>query len=177
MPVAVTARLDQALSDRIEHLCRLVEESEATVDPRPAYPPHITLAVMEADAPTGEWTEKLSALSGTINPLPIRVSHTGVFPGLSAYVFLAPVVTKALLRLHEQVVDIVPPGLLHPHHATGSWVPHITLASTRQQPAAVLATTLCDLSDFRGHITAFDLVQFPPAEVLASFPLGHSPDT
>ncbi|GKX34043.1 MAG: hypothetical protein MnENMB40S_16610 [Rhizobiaceae bacterium MnEN-MB40S] len=171
MALAVTARLDQEFSDLLDGL-RSVIQRNSDVEPGPNYPPHITLAVFEADIPADHLTERLSNLCKNMASFSVANSHFGVFPGEPAYVFLAPVVTKAFLNLHEQVVGALPTKLIHQHHACGSWVPHITLASVRENPMEALGTIVCNLNEYRGKVVGLDLVHFPPIEILESFPLS-----
>lgn len=171
MALAVTAILDQELSDLIDGL-RSTIQSDSDVEPRPSYPPHITLAVFEAGISPDYLTERLAKLCGDVASFSVANSHFGVFPGKPRYVFLAPVVTKVLLNLHEQVVAALPEKLIHQHHASGCWVPHITLASVREDAIGVLDTILCNLNEYRGKVVGLDLVRFPPVEILERFPLS-----
>ena len=161
MPLAVTERLDPALSDRIEGMRAIVEANDLDLETLPNYPPHITLAAFEAGAPLENVSRVLSALC----------SDLGIFPGRPSYVFLAPVPTRPLLDLHEQIVSALPADLVHHHHAVGCWVPHITIAAARGNPAGVVEAACADWEDFRGAVTGLDIVSFPPVEILAAFPL------
>ena len=171
MTLAVTTRLDQELANLLDGLRSVIQRS-SDVEPGPNYPPHITLAVFEADIPPDHLTERLRNLCRNVASFSVANSHFGVFPGEPAFVFLAPVVTKGLLNLHEQVVGALPAKLIHQHHASGYWVPHITLASVRENAGGVLDTILCNLDEYRGKVVGLDLVRFPPIEILESFPFS-----
>ncbi|MDF1749286.1 MAG: 2'-5' RNA ligase family protein, partial [Alphaproteobacteria bacterium] len=123
MPVAVTAKLDKALSDRVVRLSREIEMRHPDFVPQPDYPPHITLAVVNEEISPDKLIKRLSKESCNMDRFPVVASHLGVFPGQPSYIFLAPVVTKTLLALHKMVAAVLPAGVIHPHYEIGCWVP------------------------------------------------------
>lgn len=167
MPIAVTAKLDQALSDHVKGLSRAIEARYPDFVPQPDYPPHITLAVMSEDVPPDELIKRLCKETLDVDEFPVVTSHLGIFPGQPSYIFLAPVVTKPLLELHAKVAAALPVGVMHPHYEIGCWVPHITLAAVNQTFGSVLGDDLNDFQAYRGHVTAIELVRFPPVTVLS----------
>lgn len=87
--------------------------------------PHVSLLVGAARPGLRagiEWLARQSA------PTPVRLDAVGVFPGDAGVVFLAPVVTPALLALHEAAHEALAPALADPDplYAPGRWVPHCT---------------------------------------------------
>lgn len=167
MPIAVTAKLDQALSDPVERLSRAIEARYPDFVPQPDYPPHITLAVMSDDVSSDELIKLLGKVTLGVDRFPVVTSHLGIFPGQPSYIFLAPVVTKPLLELHAMVAAALPAGVMHPHYEIGSWVPHITLAAVNQTLDDTIANGLDDFQTYRGHVTDIEVVRFPPVQVLA----------
>lgn len=171
MRLAITARLDDILSRRIDRLCSQIEKSERGFEPRPDYAPHITLAVLENGTDDEALIWQLSRTSLGISRIPVGISHLGIFPGSPAYVFLAPVVTRPLLDLHRQIIETLSGPVIHEHYLVGNWVPHITLATIDKKPEAAAKAALHGMTAHRGHIAAIELVRFPPVQTLASFPL------
>lgn len=174
MSFAVTARLDNAFSYRVEKMRRTIEVSHSEIEPHPTYPPHITLSVFETDISLHYLTEHFVDLCRDISAFSVAISHCGIFPGKPSFVFLAPVVTKSLLSMHEQVVVALPARFVQQHYAIGCWVPHITVASVRESRTCALDDVLSDLHNCRTKVVGLELVYFPPVEVLAHVPLRHT---
>lgn len=91
--------------------------------------PHVSLAVFdEADvdgliAVTEDFFRNRSVFK-------MRFSSFGFFPGAEGVVFLAPVVTRGMLDMHEAFhACLARRGLCSSaHYLPGAWVPHCTLA-------------------------------------------------
>lgn len=171
MPFAITARLDAPLTDALDRLSRDLCRRAPTAEERPEYPPHLTLAVIDTDELLGPVVAQISATIRSLGRLDIKIGHLGVFTGTPTYLFAAPVVTRSLLALHETVLEALPSGQVHPHHQTGFWVPHITLATLREKPETALDLAMSAFDPLEGCLAALDLVRFPPVEGLAQFRL------
>jgi 2'-5' RNA ligase len=139
--------------------------------------PHLTLAGFEefdkdvlVEALTDELDETLS--------FPVTFASLGVFTGDSKGLFLAPVVTKALLLLHERVHTVVVAHVRgsHAYYVPGAWTPHCTLALGLT--GSQLAEGVRRLSDVRlplqTRVTRVQLVAYPNSNVLATWSLDTS---
>ncbi|MBP5857629.1 2'-5' RNA ligase family protein [Marivibrio halodurans] len=168
MPLAVTIRLDRALSADIESFWRDLGPTDKDMVPRLPYPPHLTLAILDDAMPAEEATRVLSGLSGTFPRTPIKISHVGVFPGKPAYIFLAPVVTEDLLTLHDTLVRVFPTDTVHMHHRVGNWVPHITVGAALRNIGGIMDRAHDMTTTLHGRTAEAELVQFPPVHVIAT---------
>ncbi len=90
--------------------------------------PHVTLAIYrDMDAPS--CTARLQAFARNAPPVFARFSSLGVFPAPRPCVFLAPVVTRALLQLHEAARASFSDcdDTSHAYYRPGAWVPHCAM--------------------------------------------------
>jgi 2'-5' RNA ligase len=91
--------------------------------------PHLTLAVYEED-PQEPLRDQLASFFAAEEPLEITLATAGAFPGEEGAVFLGPVVTPALLDLHERFhrrFDHLSAGAWA-YYRPSAWVPHVTIA-------------------------------------------------
>lgn len=125
---AVELFFDAALDSRIRAAWAALEEagcpSLATHTHR-KHRPHVSLAVL-SDMEGLDWTQVRRVLPA----LPaLTFSSVGAFPGPEVVVFLAPVVSRELLALHEAFHEALPPGIqVSPYYLREYWVPHCTAA-------------------------------------------------
>ncbi|MCO6187301.1 2'-5' RNA ligase family protein [Rhizobium sp. L1K21] len=169
--MAIAARLDDHLSKTIDRLRYDLLVRAPNAEKQLDYPPHITLAVIEDGARVDPIVQQLAAKCRNIGRLKIKTSHFGIFSGTPSYVFLAPVVTQSLLALHENIVEAAQGQEIHEHHLVGNWVPHITVATLKGKPEKALEAAMRNFDHHGGHLTAIELVRFPPVDIPASFPL------
>lgn len=136
--------------------------------------PHLTLAgfgAFDKDVLVEALTDELEETSS----FPITFASLGAFTGESSILFLAPVVTKALLLLHERVHTVVVAhvGDSRAHYAPGAWIPHCTLALGLTGPQ--LAEGVRQLAEVRlplqTRVTKVRLVAYPSLNVLATWSL------
>ncbi|SRR5579871_259290 len=91
--------------------------------------PHVSLAVFEQYNP-----ERLHALlkklAASYPPTSFRLSSAGTFFGKEGVLFLAPVVTDSLLKIHDWIHRALPKAVEGNwvYYLPGGWVPHCTLA-------------------------------------------------
>lgn len=139
--------------------------------------PHLTLAGFDefdrselVEALTDELDEALSFF--------MTFASLGAFTGENSILFLAPIVTKALLTLHERVhrVVIAHVGNSDARYAPGVWIPHCTLALGLSVPQ--LAEGIRQLSELKlplqTRVTQVQLVAYPSLNVLATWSLDTS---
>jgi 2'-5' RNA ligase len=130
------------------------------------YAPHITLATYPDDTPSDRLCGALDQVAHCWEPLPISLSGFGIFPGPPASLWVAPVVTSALLErhaaLHAALAELQP----HAHYRLGAWVPHVTLSGALNDPDRALAAVLPLWRPLTGLLDQLDLVRFRPVEVI-----------
>jgi 2'-5' RNA ligase len=136
--------------------------------------PHISLAGyahVEADR---LWPV-LEGLAMETAPLSIRLDAVGVFPTTQGVVYLAPVVTRALLQLHEVFsARMAALGIVtHSYYQPGNWIPHCTVAQGLTPARVGEAVQISLHSGLFGaaQIEAIGLIEHRPVQTLLSLPL------
>ena len=142
--------------------------------------PHVSLGVYDRPLPE-RWLEPARAWFEARAPVSLTFSSVGTFPGGEGVVFLAPVVTDALLDLHtayhaafdEWRSDV------RPYYLPGAWVPHCTMGIflPPEQVTAAMALLQDDTLPIVGAGTRIELLAFEggmasPVEILAEIPLS-----
>ncbi len=102
------------------------------ISPAAQHAAHVTLAILPDDAPVAELRSVLASIASGLAPVPIKLCGFGLFPGPPAILWLATVVTPALLALHSELQAACAELEPHPHTRPGAWVPHFTLADNLQ---------------------------------------------
>ncbi len=90
--------------------------------------PHVSLGVYDTPLPDS-WVAEAAAFFAERPPIELTFSSVGTFAGTEGVVFLAPVVTEALLDLHRAYHDTFAAhrASVRPYYLPGAWVPHCTL--------------------------------------------------
>lgn len=141
---------------------RLDAATEATLEPVARglpWPPHLTLAVLDAATAEPPVLRALAGLAASWSPLPVVLASLGRFPG--GVRFLAPVPTPALPARHAALLAALGGPPVHPHHRPDAWVPHVSVAGE----AAL------ELLPLRAVLESLELVRFPPAWSLGRWAL------
>lgn len=161
MPVALTLRLSEetaapvlALADRF--------------GPRPDYPPHVTLAILQGDETESVAVAAAARLATGWSAQPLSLAGLGLFPGPPAVLFLLPVVTPLLLARHGELLALLPEAALHPHSRSDAWVPHVTLAADLVDPAAAFGRLGALPLPLPALLDRLEVIRFPPARILAT---------
>ena len=178
MPYAVTLRLDAAAAAPIETMWRALAAAGLHDDSLAlGYPPHVTLTVHPDTADPARLHGSVEACAARWSAIDVTLAGFGIFAAPMPVLYLAPVVTGALLASQRALADALSDQPISPHHRPGAWVPHVTLA---QGGAAgdpgwmgraldLLAPLWPALRPARAE--RLELVQFRPVKVLASHPL------
>ncbi len=170
--LAITLRFDPVTASIIEEMWRFLAAEGIDADCRDlGYAPHITLAVYPNDAPISRLRGALHNAASRWDALPITLSGFGVFPAPFASLWLAPVVTSALLARHAAIEAALPGLQAHPHYRAGAWMPHVTLSGVLKDPASALARLLASWRPLAGTLVQLDLVRFRPVEIVQSHAL------
>jgi len=93
--------------------------------------PHVTVGVF-TDIDTGRACGLLREAAANLAVFPLRFQSVGVFTYPKAWVWLAPVVTAALLDLHASLHAAFAfcGGEASAYYRPGAWVPHCAVATT-----------------------------------------------
>lgn len=134
--------------------------------------PHISLTVFnELDLAMAE--ARLAAFAAEQESIEVRFSSIGAFPTEEGVLFLAPVVTERLLRLHAAFHTLFEDTRSQQwaYYFPGSWVPHTTLAFIRDEAvfAEALGLIKAAFSPLTGRIRSVGIVQYPEVKVLSRF--------
>jgi 2'-5' RNA ligase superfamily len=179
MPYAVELRFDEELAQRVRALWRALEEIGAGSLAAVGEPvPHLSLAVYDDEAEVDEAvaSDLVAELAVRCSPTGVAFAGLGIFPTEENVLFLAPVVTPALLELHATYHAMAEnlQATCRAHYLPGRWMPHCTLSMLGPISGALaglghLASRWMPLC---GTIRAAALIRVPPLVTLAEHPLA-----
>jgi 2'-5' RNA ligase len=169
MPLAVTLRPDRIVASAVEDMWSKLAARGMGSAPRHA--PHITLAIFPDNGPVHRIRRALARTASGVGSIPVKLHGFGLFPGPPAVLWLAPVVTPALLGLHSQVHRALADVKAHPDTLPGAWVPHFTLAYGMASPEHALTAVLPIWKPRTGLLEHLELLRFDPVEVLETWRL------
>ncbi|NLW11496.1 MAG: 2'-5' RNA ligase family protein [Clostridiaceae bacterium] len=91
--------------------------------------PHLTLAEFDL-TDLGEVENLLKDFASWQQPVDLKFSSLGVFPGENSVLFLNPVVSERLVKLHQDLNSLLGKCCndFSPLYTEEHWVPHCTLA-------------------------------------------------
>ena len=132
------------------------------------YRPHISLAVYDVDQfDVDGCYRKAAAYARQTAPIPLHLSHLGVFVSWENVVFLGVTPTAELLARQKAVLDLCrgQRDALRTYYAPGLWTPHVTLSFnlTPEQAQGILATVWDAGAPISGMIRALHLLEVTPA--------------
>ena len=138
--------------------------------------PHLTLGIykhLDLDAAHAA----LAQISAETAPIPLSFQYLAVFP-VSRSIFLGPVVTAPLLKLHKSVHEAVRPLAElpnFPYYLPEKWVPHCGLAievDADKVPAAIALSSQALRFTFDVTITKIGISTVPVENQFCCYPLG-----
>jgi 2'-5' RNA ligase len=117
MPFAVTLRLDANAAATVVAMWESLAARGISDDAvRLGYPPHLTLAVLPDRAGGPGLLAAVRRRAAGWRTLPLTLASLGLFPGSPAGLFLAPVVTPALLAAHNDLLTSLAGETFDPHY-------------------------------------------------------------
>lgn len=176
MGYAVELYFDEETTARVSELTSRIHAACGGADLAGlGFVPHISLAGYETVAV--ERLEPILAELARQEPqFALQLGAIGLFPTGQGVVYLAPVVTGHLLRLHERFsAQATAAGqTAHPYYQPGKWIPHCTVAHDLAPDQVIEAVRLClDSQVFGpGQIVALGLIEYRPVRSLCRFPLA-----
>ena len=144
--------------------------------------PHISLAVYDDEdevdeAAAGRLVERLAMRHA---PIEIAFASFGVFSTEENVLFLAPVVTPALLDLHAayHAMAAALPATCRMYYLPGRWVPHCTLSMLGPMSAVLdgLRHLAADWAPLGGMVRSAALIRVPPLATIAEHALKDDAD-
>ena len=174
MPFAVILPLEEPEADKLDEA---LEATDSLLSRMHALP-HVSLAVFE-EVDIGKLVSVVETFAASTPPFSLRFGSLGLFPGEENVVFLAAIVTKELLALHEKLHSALSDAGIEsdPDYRPGSWVPHCTI--TMEEPLRKSLRTIASLHR-RDLLTEYcvsrvEAAEFRPTATLAGFELTGSP--
>jgi len=176
MPFALELLFDSRADKAVRKLGQLLENKKIpTILSAPGASPHLTLAVFE------RFNRKrliplLDRLARRFNPIPFELASLGNFPGKERALFLAPVVTPPLLKLHAELhrslKDMIRGKLSY--YLPGRWIPHCTLGMGLTRAELSNGFEILQKVSYvqRGLYNRLALAEYHPIKELHSVPLA-----
>jgi 2'-5' RNA ligase len=136
--------------------------------------PHISLAVFD-EMDVALVTRVVESFARRTPSISVRVSSIAMFPGERNVVFLAPVVTRGLLEVHESLHTALSGAGVRsdPLYVPGAWVPHCTISMEEPLDRSLATIGYLHSRDLLGEYGTgrVDVIRFRPVARLASFEL------
>jgi 2'-5' RNA ligase len=173
MPYAITLMLDASAARSVVAMWKTLAARGISADAiQLGYPPHLSLAVFSDLADPARLLDAARESAARWNRFPVHLTSLDIFPGSPAVIFLAPIRTKALLEAHTELLARLDGQPADPYYRSGSWVPHVTLASDLADPAAAKKALQSVRLPIDALLETIEVVRFRPVEILASHRLG-----
>ncbi len=138
--------------------------------------PHVSLAVYGDDLDTARFLEQFREFAQSMAPFEFKLSSAGTFPGSEGVVFLAPVVIRQLLDVHQRFHEVFSRYDAHgmAYYLPGNWVPHCTVAIDLSAAEVIEAVGYCRkaFKPITGRFQEIGLVEFRPVKELITLKLG-----
>lgn len=176
MSVAVAMYLDPEAEARIKGIWReLAEKHVSSHMLDSGWRPHISLAVFD-HLDIEDARNRLASFAAGIPPFPITLSSVGRFSGENDVLFLSPLMSEELLRVHRDFHRLFEchRDAEWEYYLEHRWVPHCTLAERLPNdsiPKAVEIGRGISLP-IEARIIEMAIVEFRPVRELSSFRLG-----
>jgi hypothetical protein len=117
VPYAITLKLNATAAGPVIAMWKTLAARGVSDDMiRLGYPPHLTLAVFLDGANEARLRAAMPDRAATLKVPPIPLASLGLFPGSPAALFLAPVVTPALLDLQAGLLSPLAGEAVDPHY-------------------------------------------------------------
>jgi 2'-5' RNA ligase len=138
--------------------------------------PHVSLAVYQERDVSSD-SAVLSRFVQPTRPFDFTLASVGICPTTQGVVFLAPVLTRDLLDLHDRFHKQFARSAesCWPYYLPGNWVPHCTVAIDLAPELLPSAVEVCQrvVRPIRGTFEQVGLVAFPPVTEVVTFELSQ----
>lgn len=182
MKYAIELYFDAATEQALDELTRRVaDEGISTSFLAWQSRPHLTLACLD-EVDESACIARLTDFARMYPPLPAHIGSLGMFPDTQT-IFAAPIMTQAMYAFHARLHACLQgfDTAAYAWYTPDRWVPHCTLALTRDDPDAAFDrasyTLLHAFEKLSGQFTAIGLVRVTrPVQEVATIPLtGGNP--
>ena len=170
MAYAIELFFDAATEAALRRLGDALIKADLIPATQGSYRPHVSLGGCRDLRDAAQLLRALENLAAEQTaPMPVTLSHLGVFPSEEGVVFYGVTVTTPLLLLHRRFQGLFTAWALDwsPFYEPGNWVPHCTLAyglSPDCLPEAVAALQANMPPSLSGLLTSIALVEIPSGE-------------
>lgn len=177
MSYAVLLHFDPFTESKVQELIHTIAAHTGLSDQIPlGFRPHITLTGFEPPLPDG-LKLRLEDLASRTDRIPIHLASVGTFPGEEGVVFLSPAANPELLRLHQNIYQLLTELSVetNPYFNPGTWVPHCSVAYNLNPEQACRAVQHCLGSQVfnRGELVSLGLTEFLPIKEICIYPLNR----
>lgn len=173
MPYAVEMFFDKESDARIRQIWRSLKESGISSYMNDSGSiPHVTLSVFSG-LDVDDADRRLVSFSEKVSGFRLVLASIGAFPTAENVLFLTPVVTEELLRVHKtfhnEFADLREDQW--PYYMPGSWVPHCTLAINikREEVHEALEHVIKEYSPLCVDVERIGLVEYHPVKLLKEY--------
>lgn len=176
MHLVVELFFDRATEAAVRAVWRTLAEETAIEPPADGARPHISVTVY-GELDIAGFRAALAAFAAERPTPEVRLESWGAFAVAERVVFLAPVVTRDLLALHEDFQErFASFGAPGPYYRPGGWIPHCTLAAGFPAEFLPRVAGACHraVRPVRGRIESISLVEYAPRREHFAFALGRS---
>ena len=101
----------------------------------------------------------------------LTLGSLGVFTSTPAVLFLAPIITPALLELYAATIASLSATTIQARYRPGAWVSHVTLAKDLRQPGPAFEAVAGLELPVTARVETIQMVRFRPVQILATCPL------
>jgi 2'-5' RNA ligase len=169
MPFSIELFLDPKSSMAVQQCGEALEKIKIpTIFSTLGSSPHVSLAVFEQYNPE-RLHGLLKKLASGFPPIPFQIGSLGTFAGKEGVLFLAPVVTPALLEIHGYLHNALPKVAegLWVYYDPGQWVAHCTLSIHLSRKKLIQGFELMGRKGFsiRGRYSHLALVETQPGRI------------
>ncbi len=165
MPSALVLYFNDKTERTIKELWLTLESEGIPLDYSVNIRPHLTLGIFD-ELPCESCHKELEIISEQCVDLQLTFSHIGLFYEPEVVLFLAPIVTDILLKLHADIHKILAVVSKNPweYYQPGKWVPHCTLALGIHSEQFKQALNVCSQVQLPMNVSVsqIDVVEFQP---------------
>lgn len=131
--------------------------------------PHISLVILETDE-INNVIRIAEDYFSTIRQFEITFDTVGSFPGDEGVVYLSPVITEHLLKIHKGLLEKLSPYSqnIWGYYQVNKWSPHCTIAlkTEREKMAKAFEFIRNNFKPFTAVMTRMEIVTLPQCELL-----------
>ena len=137
--------------------------------------PHISLVILDTDE-INNVIRIAEDYFSTIKQFELTFDSVGSFPGDEGVVYLSPVITEHLLKIHKGLLEKLSnySQNIWGYYRVNKWSPHCTIAlkTEKENMAKAFETVRENFTPFTAVMTKMEIVTLPKCEVLMMMELN-----